>query len=72
MPIYRETSEQALRVDRPPSSLSCATPSSLPATQGQRSIKREGNHPHRASIDDLNPLLAPNPYSLQHLLHTYS
>ena len=29
--------EQAPRVDRPPSSLSYATPGSLPATQGQRS-----------------------------------
>jgi hypothetical protein len=28
--------EQALRVDRPPSGLSYATPGSLPATQGQR------------------------------------
>ena len=29
--------EQALRVDRPPSALSFATSSFLPATQGQRS-----------------------------------
>jgi len=29
--------EQALRVDRPPSALSFAAPSPLPATQGQRS-----------------------------------
>jgi hypothetical protein len=28
--------QQALRVDRPPSALSFATPISLPATQGQR------------------------------------
>ena len=35
--MYRQrTSEQALRVDRPPSALSFATCGSLPATQGQR------------------------------------
>jgi len=28
--------EQALRVDRPPAALSFATPSFMPATQGQR------------------------------------
>jgi hypothetical protein len=32
--------EQALRVVRPPPALSFATPSSLPATQGQRSKDR--------------------------------
>jgi hypothetical protein len=31
--------EQALRVDRPPSALSFATSSFLPATQGQRSME---------------------------------
>jgi len=31
--------EQALRADRPPSALSFATPSPLPATQGQRYAK---------------------------------
>ena len=28
--------EHALRVDRPPATLNCVTPGSLPATQGQR------------------------------------
>jgi hypothetical protein len=39
---------------------------------GERSINREGNHPNRACINDLNPLGAVHSYSLQHLLHTYS
>ncbi len=38
----------------------------------ERSINREGNHPNRACINDLNPLGAVHSYSLQHLLHTYS
>ena len=41
--MYRQrTSEQALRVDRPPSALSFATCGSLPATQGQRSCRWRG------------------------------
>ena len=34
--VTKRTSEQAPRVDRPPSTLRYATPVSLPATQGQR------------------------------------
>jgi hypothetical protein len=44
----------------------------LPASDLERSINREGNHPNRACINDLNPLGAVHSYSLQHLLHTYS
>jgi len=38
IPLEMRHFEQALRVDRPPSTLSCATPNSQPATQGQRSM----------------------------------
>jgi hypothetical protein len=37
MPVETRHFEQAPRVDRPPPDLCCATPGSLPATQGQRS-----------------------------------
>jgi len=43
-----------------------------PASDLERSINREGNHPNRACINDLNPLGVVHSYSLQHLLHTYS
>jgi hypothetical protein len=36
--------EQAPRVDRPPPTLSYATPGSLPATQGQRYANDERKH----------------------------
>jgi hypothetical protein len=33
----------------------------LPAADLERSINREGNHPYRACINDLNPLLVADP-----------
>jgi hypothetical protein len=53
--VTKRTSEQGLRVDRPPPTLCCATSCSLPATQGQREGERLAN-----LISDLiSPRLVP-------------
>jgi hypothetical protein len=45
--------EQALRADRPPSALSFATSSFLPATQGQRCMDSFCRVPYAAAFDIL-------------------
>jgi hypothetical protein len=50
--------QQALRVDRPPPTLSFATPSSLPATQGQRCTDRKPEN--LQSLDPSDPMRKHN------------